>query len=388
MKHFDKYIKHKSFIQLLIILSVFIVGFQILNSHYSYGDKESYLTLVDKNIYNAKSVDSKHGPFEADKIVRFIVPFYIKEYDLLDINKIAFISTDLKDNPYSNNAGIYDLVKGDLDSGLDQKCKSTESTIGISPDGKMILTSYSSKKEGPGKTYLYDIAMKKNVLTINNVVWVKWLPDSSEFAGVDEYIFVQDAKTGKRENLLKVSDYINKDRNIAQSLQVLKDGRTVCLAYSDKNGDSGIVSVDRTTGIPNQVKVVGGVYGVTAIGDKNIAILGTIDDKYGLYSYNLKSNSYLQLVDLGLQDQKIGDFCVTNDGKKIAYCVLNHGGTEIHAAALDNNKLINDEVVYRDSEYIEKLVWTKDGRMLYFLQQTADGTNIYRVLFNNTENTK
>lgn len=381
MNKLNNFKRCRSFILLFIILSSFIVGFQVFGKLYSDGGKGSNLTVLDKSLFNT-TAENNH--FTVDKIVKFVVPYSIKAYDLLDINKISFVSMDIKKSPLNAAAGIYDMAKGLLDDELNQQSSINESTISVSPNGKMLLTSYYSKDDMPNKTYVYDVLMKKNISIFSNVSEAKWLPDSSGFVGIDEHLFVQNIKTGERHNLLRIKDYINNDPKGILNLIILKDGQTVCLTYRNLEGSTSIVTVDIKTGKVYKVNTKGSFYHIFPLNDSNIAVLGAVNDKYGLYSCDLRNNTFKQLINMDSGNEKFGGISISEDSKNIAYDVIrNNGINEIHAASLVNNeKLEDDEVIYRDSKFIEQPMWTKDGSMLYFFQRNADNTIIYRVLLN------
>ncbi len=385
MKRFTNLKKFSSLIVLLIILGIFIAGFQILSSLYSYRSKDSFLTTLDKGLFEINTSDTESSPFAIDKITWFTVPFAVKEYDLLDINRIAFIRADTAEK--SATAGIYDMSKSLLTDDFQQNSQTNFSEISASPDGKMILTSFFDKAGGSGKAYIYDISTKKNTYIISNIFSAKWLPGSNEFVATDDYLFAQNANTGKRKNLLKLSEYIGKGQESLLYLMVSKDGKTVYLTFSEPKGITKIISVNMENGNQNENTVMGSFLDPDVI-DNEIITIGMINGIYALFCYDLLDNSYSQLASVAeIRNQKYGEISISPDGGKIAYSVISNSGIEIHAASLINDKITDDEVVYRGSEFIKEPMWTKDSRMLYFLQRntTDNNTDIYRILFENSK---
>lgn len=373
--------KFKSFMILLIILSAFVMGFYIFSNLYSYKSRDSHSVILDKKLFKQEVSNSEQDYFAVSKIVKFTLPYSITDYDLLDINTIAFMGLNLKDTSLTVKTGIYDMTRNLLTQEVDQQSWVNKSTISVSPDGKMLLSSYYSKVDGLNNAYVYDFLTKRKLWAMNGVSAAGWLPDNSGVIGVDGYLFFQDIKTGKRENLLDLSGYVDKVAKASLRLIMLKDAQNVCLTYSKQDGSTGTLIVDVKTGKRSEINTKAYFFQTVPSYDKNMVVTGGVDDRFGLYSYDLTNNSLKELATL--PNQKLA-ICISQDGKKVAYSVIRSDGVnEIHAALVNDDTVTNDEVIYRSPEIIDKLMWTKDSRMLYCSQRNIDSTTIYRILFKN-----
>jgi hypothetical protein len=366
----------RSFMALSMILFAFIAGFHLLSS-FSFRGKNSYLTTLDKDLFKVQSSDHQDNPFAISRIVKFTVPFNLLDSDLLNLNTFAFTNREVNN---SVKTGIFDLSKNLLTYEFNQQNKVTNSKVSVSADGKMIIASYTGTN---GVTNVYDAATNKKLYTLSGVFSATWLPDSIRFVGMDDYLFVQNTKTGQRENLLKIPEYVGKVPKSPLSLFVLKDGQTVCLYYH--NGVDNLLSVDLNTGKQWNKTLKGKFFNLVPIDNTNIAAEGFVDGQYGIFLYNVTNDSLEPLIDL--KQKKLIQIGVSPDGKKLAYSIIKSDtggyGVEIHAVYLNNNNAINrDEVIYKESnQFIDKLIWTKDSKMLYCFQRDTDGTNIYRIMF-------
>jgi hypothetical protein len=167
---------------------------------------------------------------------------------------------------------------------------------------------------------VYDAVTNKKLYAFSGTFSATWLPDSIRFVGMDDYLFIQDTKTGQRENLLKISEYVGKFPKDPLRLFVLQDGQRVCLYYY--NGVDNLLSVDLKTGKQ--------------------------------WNHTLKAAYRFDETEI-------------NSYQRIA--------------GWQKNSLYH-EVIYKESnQFIDKLIWTKDSTMLYCFQQNTDGTNIYRIMF-------
>ncbi|NHN35259.1 TolB family protein [Paenibacillus agricola] len=380
--------KVRSFMICVLILSVFITGFHLL-SILPFRGEATYLTTLDKGLFKAEATNRGETPFAVSKIVRFIAPFHIVDSDLLDMNTLAFTSS----NPEAKNlvqTGIYDLSTNLLSYEFDKQNQITESKISISNDGKLILATYESKEGGLSKTYVYDAATNKKLSIFNGVFAAEWLPDNIRFVGMDDYLFIQDIKTGMRENILKISDYAGKLPNLFFDLKLLKDGQTAGIFYNSI-GTTHVLKVDINTKNPMKQTLNGQLHYAFPIDNKALAVVGQFNNRYGIYLYDITNNSLELLIDL--TNQKLLDISISQDGKKIAYSVMNMDtgwyGIEVHAAYLDHNQVTSNEVVYKDlNHFVDKLLWTKDSQMLYCFQRNTNDTTIFRILFKNVLNSK
>ncbi|MFM1652137.1 hypothetical protein ACI7RC_08550 [Brevibacillus sp. B_LB10_24] len=370
----------KSLMVLVMILCALIAGFHVL-SGLSLRDGDSYLTVLDKDLFKILPSDNEEPPFAISKIVKFTIPFKLRESDLLSINTFVFT----RSNPQKKNsveAGIYDMSKNLVMSNFDPQNQVKSSKVSVSADGKMILVTYMGTEDKTNITYVYDASTNKKLYAFNGVLSAQWLPDSHRFVGMDDYLFIQDTKSGNREDLLKISEVAGKDPKTLMSLNLLKDGRTVCL--SNDNDNTHMLFVDLETKQQRQKSLKGHFFDAVPVGHTKMAAAGLFQDQFGIFLYDVKSESLEQLIDL--KNQKLIHISVSQDGKKLAYSVLKYNtegfGTEIHAVSLNDNQFINDEVIYKASnQIIDLLIWSKDSRMLYCYNRNTDNTAIYRISF-------
>jgi len=363
MKKF-KNIKNASFIGLVIILSGFIIGFFIFSNLYSYRNKNSNTTTLDRDLFNVKTSNNEDNHIVVDKITKFIIPYILMDYDFLDINTIAFTSLDKNDNTSYVKTSIYDIRKKMLTYKSNDENPTNGSKIHISMDGKMILTSYNINYTNNklSKTCIYNVSTKKLLKTFNGVGTSAWLPDNSGFVGIDNYLFVQNIKTNERKNLFKLPEdkksFFNGNNLI---LKISEDVEKACLSYNNN-----VIMVDIRTGKLIKFIMKGPII---ALNDKNIAIISSeINNDYGLYLYDIKNKSYKKIM----VNKKIFQVDISPSGKKIVYATLtNDGKTEIHVAYLSNDKIINDVVIYKDLRNIIYLRWSRDSQMLYFVTQNV-----------------
>ncbi|WP_248923906.1 hypothetical protein [Paenibacillus hamazuiensis] len=370
-----------SLMVLIAILCAFIAGFHWL-SGLSFRDGASYLTVLDKDLFKVQSTNNEENPFAVSKIVRYTIPFHLLESDLLSMNTIVFT----RPNPqmkYSVETGFYDMSKNMIIGDPDQQNQVRSSSISVSADGKMILVSYIGTDDKLNVTYVYDAAANKKLYALDGTFSAQWLPDGIRFIGMDDYLFVQDAKSGKREDLLKISEFAGKNPKTSLSLTQLKDGRTVCLYYNNDN--TRLLTVDLETKKQSKISLKGQFFDAVPVGDTKLAATGLFQDQYGIFLYDMKSDTPEPLIDL--KNQKVTDMSVSQDGKKLAYSVVKSDtagyGTEIHALSLNDNQIVNHEVIYKESnQFIDKLIWSKDSQMLICYQRNTDGAAIYRISFN------
>ncbi|MGF9911545.1 hypothetical protein ABEX47_22065 [Paenibacillus ehimensis] len=371
----------RSFITLALILGVFIAGFHLLSS-LSFRGKASYLTTLDKELFQRPSSNHGENPFAVSRIVKFTIPFNLLESDLLNMNSLAFTSSS-REVKHSVQTGIYDMSKNQLTHEFDQQNGVKDSKISVSADGKMILVSYMGMEDRPGATYVYEATTNSKRYTFNGTFAATWLPDSLRFVGMDDYLFVQNIKTGQRENLLNLTEYAGKHPKTSLSFYVLNDGQTVCL-YSDV-GNANLLLVDLETGKQWSSTLKGQIFNLVPIDNTNTAAVGLFEDQLGIFLYDAATNSLEPFIDLN--NQKLIHISVSQDGKKLAYSILKNNvggyGVEVHAVHLNNKKIISHEVIYKESnQFIDKLLWSKDSQMLYCFQQNTDGTTLYRITFN------
>lgn len=370
----------------VLTLSVFIMGFYLLSVS-SFRGKDSYLTILDKGLFETQSSNGD-APFTVSKIIEFRAPFTMMDADLLDMNTLAFTNS----NPKVKNSvqtGIYDISKNTLNTEFDQQNQVMESHTSVSNDGKMILASYKTKKDGLSKTIVYEVNTNRKLSLSNGVFAAEWLSDSTRFVGMDDFLFIQDIKTGKREDLLKISDVFGAIPESFLELKVLKDGQTASIMYNTV-GIINVLKVDLNTGDHVKQTLSGQFFYASPIHNKAIALVARINNQEGLYLYDVSNHSIELLIDL--TNKKLFDISISEDGKRIAYSLLNaksggYGtegteGTEVHAAYLDHNQIQSNEVVYKELNHlIDKLIWTKDSQMLYCFQRNTKDTTILRILF-------
>ncbi|WP_026883962.1 hypothetical protein [Clostridium akagii] len=360
MKKF-KTIKIASFIGLVIILSGFIIGFFIFSNLYSYGNKNSITTTLDRSLFNVKTSNNEENHIVVDKITKLIIPYIFIDYDFLDINTIAFTSLDKNDNTSYVKTSIYDIRKKLLTYKSNDENPTNGSKIHISMDGKMILTSYKNNNIKLNKTSIYDVSAKKLLKTFGGVATSAWLPDNSGFVGIDNYLFVQNIRTNERKNLFKLPEDVKLLFKENLILKISEDGERACLSYNNN-----VIMVDIRTGKLIKLIMPGPII---ALNDKNIVIAcSAINNDYGLYLYDIKNKSYKKISVYN----KFFNVDISPSGKKIVYGALtNDGKTEIHVAYLNNDKIINDVVIYKDLKDIINLRWSRDSQMLYFVTQNV-----------------
>jgi len=388
MKKF-KTIKIASFIGLVIILSGFIIGFFIFSNLYSYGNKNSITTTLDRSLFNVKTSNNEENHIVVDKITKISIPYIFIDYDFLDINTIAFTSLDKNDKPLYVTS-IYDIRKKLLTYNSNDENPQNGSKIHISMDGKMILSSNSYNIK-LNKSSIYDVSTKKLLKTFSGVYTSAWLPDNSGFVGTDDYLFVQNIRTNERKNLFKLPFKLPEDIKLLVNqkliLKISEDGERASLSYNNN-----VIIVDIRTGKLIKLIMPGPII---ALNDKNIAIAcSAINNDYGLYLYDINNKSYKKISAYN----KFFNVDISPSGEKIVYGALtNDGKTEIHVAYLNNDKIINDVVIYNDLKNIIDLRWSRDSQMLYFVTQNgstiemqkekAEGNNIrgntliYRISF-------
>ncbi|WP_088188569.1 hypothetical protein [Desulfosporosinus sp. FKA] len=371
----------------IIIMASGIFALLTITNLYSFRAKDCSAIVLDKALFQDKTSNTESGSFSVDKIVRFTIPYSVKAYDLLDLNTAALMFRQTQDDSSSLlQTGIYDLAKGSFKDRLLQEERSFEGTIQVSPDGKTMLTSFYGTGKEFGKLYVGDIVHKKNLDSLDNVLISKWLPDGQKFVGVDDYLFIYDIATGQRENLYKISDYNLNPNKYSLNLNILNSGDTICLTGNMSQGNSKVILFNLKTKRQKTYRVQGilSFYDSFPIGDNSIAYIGIEKGEYGLFTYDFSSNKLSQLINVPNDQQKFTEFCLSPDNRKIAYSVIGMNGVnQIHVASLNNKQVTDDEIVYQDSKVIQNMMWTKDSRVLYYLQNSADSAILGRILFKN-----
>lgn len=382
MKTTNSLSKVRSVAICFLTLLVFIAGFYLL-SNATFRSKDSYLTLLDKGLFLSESSNKDERPFAVSKIIEFNAPFQTEASDLLNLNTLAFTSR----NPEVDNSvqtGIYDLSKNAISTKFDEENQVMgNSHISVSNNGKRMMSSYQNKQDGSSKIFIYDVVTNKKINTYNGIFMADWLPDNVRFVGTDDYLFIQDTQSGRRENVLKLSDVVGAVPLDFLELKIMKDGQTVGIMYNTI-GVIHVVKVDLNTKDYVKQSIDGQFFYANSVDNNTLVVEAQINKQTALYRYDITDNSMELLMDI--TNQKLFNITVSEDGKYLAYSVMNartgDTGAEIHAVYLDSNQIRSNEVIYHDlTHFIDELIWTKDNKMLYAIQRNTDGTTILRILF-------
>ena len=323
MKKFKNLKKTASFIGLFIILSGFVLGFFIFSNLYSYRNKDSNTTTLNRDLFNVKTSNNEEDSIVVDKITKLIIPYTLLDYDFLDINTIAFTSLDRNDKTAYVKTSIYDIRKKLLTYKSNDENGTNSNAIRISMDGKMILTSYNDYNSIKlNRTCIYDVSKKKLLKTFGGMATSAWLPDSSGFVGIDDYLFVQNIKTNERKNLFKLpEDRISLFKKNDFILKISEDGERACLSYNNN-----VIIVDIKTGKLIKFGMPGPII---ALNEKNIVITcSAINNEYGLYLYDIENKSYKKIM----VNNKFFHVDMSPSGKKIVYGTLGNDGKKIGRA--------------------------------------------------------
>ncbi len=403
------------YLVLIIALLIFISGFYILAYICLNGNNSGRPVILDKDLFTDSNLKQRVQDFQISNVEQIRIPdVYYNKYDYIDNNTIEALVYDAKKRmavPVIFNKltqKVTFLKKGinysfpeqpgilypeqKLLSGLYRKSGFNyfEFHQDISPDRKKILETFSNM-DYTLSTSVYDISNQTVTDSYPAAFPVCWLPDSSGYVGLDEYMFIQDITTGEKKNIIKADKLtaipiINKSEksgsvldNLVRDidLKVSKDGKyAYVFSRNNENSSTDLLIVNMHNGALEKSEVKCSIKNIEPINSETILIQGEVNGEPGVFLYKFHSDDLINII-----GNKVLSINVSPDGEKIAYTIQNKndGNTDIHVAYIDSNSMSNDEVFYSDMSYISTLRWTRDSRRISCM---INGT-IYEFSFRN-----
>jgi hypothetical protein len=406
--------KIRKFSTLLAALCIFISGFYVIGYICLKNNNVGNAVIIGKEVFTDSNLKKRVQNFVIAHVEQIKIPgIYYSKYDYIDnylieamINDpktgmpvLAIFDKNSNEISYINrNSGI--SYKGQMEAGyLEQKIMmNLHSNISsnydefhqdISPDGQKIIEPLVISDYSIG-TKLYDIGLKKETAIYNEAFPMCWLPDSSGFVGLDEYLFIQSVKSVERKNLLKVNEIIGKTtekelemesfvlKNLIGGidLKVSKDGQYAYISNKNasENNLTTLSIVNLKDGTFTKNSIQGIVNNMVPFYPDTLLIQGRMNGKDGVFLYNIKKNELKDII-----GKEVLSFQVSPNGEKIAYTIQKDKGSDIHAAYINFDNISNDEVIYTDRNNISTVRWTRDSRRLSCL---VNGV-IYEFSFKN-----
>lgn len=391
--------KLKNFFTLLAALCIFISGFYILGYICLKNNNTGNTVIIGKEVF----VDSNLKKRVKDFIISHVEQIKISDicynkYDYIDNhlieamvynpktgmpvlgifdknnNEISYLNKNSSLSYMGKTNASYPQQKIMMNLYSNTKSNYDEFHQDISPDGKKILEIFSVSDYSIGSK-LYDIDLQKETASYNEAFPVCWLPDSSGFVGMDDYLFIQSVRSVERKNLLKTDEIIGKLalkeaekegfalQNLIGGidLKVSKDGQQAYISYqnTDNNGLTTLFIVNLKDGTFTKNTVQGIINNMMPLYPDTLLIQGKMNGKTGGFLYNIKKNDFKNII-----DEKALSFQVSPDGEKIAYTLQNGNACDVHVAYINSDNISNDEVIYTDRNNISTVRWTRDSRRL------------------------
>ncbi|MBN7575534.1 hypothetical protein C1H57_09675 [Clostridium sp. 2-1] len=400
MLKFNDFKKLRNSFSLFITLCIFIFGFYMIGFICMKNSNTTNPVIIEKDLFTDSNLNKRVQDFVISHVEQIKIPnIYYNKYDYIDNHLMEAMVYDSETGMpelsiFDKNNSNISYLNNNMDSSYmgkmnaaytfeqkimmnlysDTSSNYNEFHQDISPDGQKILELFANDDYTIG-TKLYDVALKEETSTYDEAFPVCWLPDSSGFVGVDDYLFIQSVKSVERKNLLKVDEIIGKTtdeasekRNFALEnltggidLKVSKDGKYAYIfsRNTEENNLTNLFSVNLEDGTFTKTDVQGIINNMVSLSSDTLLIQGKISGKTGTFLYNIKENDFKNI----LREEALS-IQVSPDGEKIAYTVQNGDTRDIHMAYINSDNISNDEVIYTDRNYISTIRWTRDSRRL------------------------
>jgi hypothetical protein len=414
MLRFNDLKKSRNFFTLLAALCIFISGFYIIEYICLRNDNTGKAVIIGKEVFVNSNLKNRVQDFVIDHVEQINIPGicyskydYIDNYFIEAMTKdpksgelvLAIFNKNSKEISYINrNSGIpyreqmntsYPEQKIMMNLHSNIRSKYDEFHQDISPDGQKILEPFVVSDYSIG-TQLYDIGLKKETAMYKEAFPMCWLPDSSGFVGMDDYLFIQSVKSVERKNLLRTDEIIDKtDEKASKSessilknliggidLKVSKDGQYAYIfsKNTNENNLTNLFIVNLKDGTFTKNVIQGIINNMVPFYPDTLLIQGEMNGEDGVFLYNIKTNDIKNII-----GEEVLSFQVSPNGEKIAYTVQKETGNDIYVAYINSDNISNNELIYTDSYNISTVRWTRDSRRLSCL---VNGV-IYEFSFKN-----
>lgn len=375
--------KYGGYIIFISILGIFILGFLILSSIYTFNTMKPRTVVLENSLFSSSSATDIKTDLQIKNVIKLDTPYPVWNPRILDNNSLVFRTAEQSGKRYN-----YKICALNINTNIMSEIDSKNSyELLVSPDGKKVLYFDSSLEKGIFKTYLYDMQTKEVRKTFDGSASLM-LPDGNRYIGMlNDSLFIQDINTGERENLLTVAEFYQKtgplwatqpSPMVSQKLWNFKfssDGHKIYFIGPYVEG-TAVYMLDLENKNSLEVLLKGRIIGLAALSNGNLLLHGNINGEDGFFIYNMQNKGYKNLL-----RGNIYHFDITSDGNMAYISNNNKGIAELHVAHLSDATIESDKIVYSDIKNVSFLEWSRNGKVLFCVSDRMNESNIFRFTF-------
>lgn len=374
--------KYRNFLFLALILAIFIGAFYGFSGIYTLSNSRQKTVVLGKENFTSSIESTYNNELQVKNMEKVDTAYTAMYFNVLNNNNLIFRR---RDNSYKNvneelctldlnSNSIYTIYKGIINS------------FDVSNDGKKVIYSYISDN-GNVKTNLYDVVEKKSAKTFEySSKDILFLNNDKYINMFNHQITIQNLANGEKQDIKTDNSLVQVD---GRNVQIIKrynykvspdESKVYFISNYNQKDASNVVCMTNIKNT-NQVQylVRGNIIEFEPFNNGNLLISGIINEKEGIYIYNIKNNIYKNIVE-GYVDK----ISMTSSGK-IAYIVQDSSGiNEVHVGIVKNDKLYFDKIIYTNIKYISDLKWSQDSKTLFCVSNSllsGSGSTIYKFTF-------
>ncbi|WP_040205777.1 WD40 repeat domain-containing protein [Neobacillus jeddahensis] len=359
------------------ILIIFISGFLLLSSIYRFSSTNHKTIVLQDSLFTSSATSKDRHNLKIDNVTKIDTLYPIWNPGIVNDHTLIF---ETKEQDPFNKIYSLDLTSKSLYTFDDL----VESGLLVSPDGKKLIYSKTSKETGIIKGSIYDVQTKEIRFTFDGYALL-FAPNGNQFVGVaDGTLYLQNILTGEKQDLLESTDLDSTTfapDNAYKSLKIWNptysnDGRYLYFIHLQNKDGPTLYQVDLEKKQSVIKEISGQITKVAPLADGSLLLSGNIKEEEGIFLYHPKTKESKLLI-----SGSIETFDTTPDGT-IAYMIKNNNGvSNLHLALLNKDSIESDEMVYSDLNYLSFLKWNNNGDMLFCVSETVNASSVYRFTF-------
>jgi hypothetical protein len=340
--------------------------------------------LFEKNFSQGNDQDNLH----VDNINTISLDRSFSYYNWIDDTHILILQKpNISDNPIgskilnlNNSLAILNLTNSSI-TPLNNSIL-LGSPCSISPDGKKILYTEFNKESYSSK--VYDISSGKISSEIINSTSQCWLPDSSGFIVVNKTGDLQlyDIEKDTLTTIVNINNYHISYQNCL--INISRDASTLFLSNRSRYGEymnsqKNVLYCVDISKQNNPIKKISlplnNVYQYQILNKNTLIFSGVSNNKEGLYSYNINSDSAVCLV-----EGQISIFNLSPQGSDIAYIIDGTFNSNLYTGKIINNNLTSISMLYTGILDYKSIYWNRTGKKLMFTDWSPENINKLHVI--------